>query len=257
MSNRGAEECREALQWLRGTKDVSEEISQIEAVKEQQSHGLTMLEAFRNLSRPDVRKPFILIAFNEFIVAFSGPLAIIYYSVGIFENTGVSLDKYLASIIVAAILVMGGVLGTFLVQRLPRVRLAMVSMTLMSVSMAVLGGVLYIKTDSTVVEVVPVISVTVYMFCYGAGVSQLQGVFLGELLPREYIVLAGVIRVILNISLFVVTKTFPFLLISLSPPGTYWLFSAISLASNVFYFFFMPETRGKTALEVKQIFTNK
>ena len=102
---------------------------------------------------------------------------------------------------------------------------------------------------------IPVISVTVYMFCYGAGVSQLQGVFLGELLPREYNVLAGVIKVILNISLFLVTKTFPSLLVILSPPGTYWLFSAISLSSNFFYFFFMPETRGKTALEVKQIFS--
>ena len=213
-----------------------------------------MMEAFRNLSRPDVRKPFILVAFNEFIVAFSGPLAIIYYSVGIFENTGVSLDKYLASIIVATILVMGGILGTFLVQRLPRVRLAMVSMTLMSISMAVLGGVLYIQAESIVVDVIPVISVTLYMFCYGAGVSQLQGVFLGELLPREYNVLAGVIKVILNISLFIVTKTFPSLLITLSPPGTYWLFSSISLSSNFFYFFFMPETRGKTALEVKQMF---
>merc|ERR1712020_656108 len=113
-------ECREVLQWLRGTKNVGEEISQIQAVKEQQRHGLTMMEAIKNLSRPDVRKPFILIAFNMFIVAFSGPLAIIYYSVGIFENTGVSLDKYLASIIVAAILVIGGIFGTFLVQRLPR-----------------------------------------------------------------------------------------------------------------------------------------
>ena len=149
-----------------------------------------------------------------------------------------------------------GILGTFLVQRLPRVRLAMVSMTLMSISMAVLGGVLYIKTESMVVDVIPVISVTLYMFCYGAGVSQLQGVFLGELLPREYNVLAGVIKVILNISLFIITKTFPSLLVTLSPPGTYWLFSAISLSSNVFYFFVMPETRGKTALEIKQMFQN-
>ena len=199
----------------------------------------------------------MLTTINMCLVAFSGPIAIIYYSVGVFENTGVSIDKYLASIIVAAILVTGGILGTFLIQRLPRVRLAMVSMTLMSASMAVLGGVLCMKTDyanSWVVDVVPVVSVTLYMFCYGAGASPLQGVFLGELLPREYNVLAGVVTVSLNISLFVVTKTFPALLASLSPPGTYWLFSAVSLASNLFYFFFMPETRGKTALEVKQIF---
>ena len=241
----------------RGTKDVNEEISQIQEAKEQQSHGLTMVEAFRNLSKPEVRTPFVLNVTNMCLVAFSGPLAIIYYSVGVFENTGVSIDKYLASIIVAAILVTGNISGTFLIQRVARVRLAMVSMTLMSASMAVLAGVLYMKTDSVnswVLDVVPVISVTLYMFCYGAGVSPLQGVFLGELLPREYNVLAGIVTVSLNISLFVVTKTFPALLTTLSPPGTYWLFAAISFASNFFYFFFMPETRGKTALEVKHIF---
>ena len=129
-----------------------------------------MMEAFRNLSRPDVRKPFILVAFNELIVAFSGPLAIIYYSVGVFENTGVSLDKYLASIIVATILVMGGILGTFLVQRLPRVRLAMVSMTLMSICMAVLGGVLYTTTLSPQLQnIMKVVSVTAFVFSCTAG----------------------------------------------------------------------------------------
>ena len=207
-----------------------------------------MTEAFRNLSRPDVRTPFILITINMFLVTFSGDLAVIYYSVNIFKNAGVSIDKYLASIIVAAIRVTGGVLGIFLIQRLPRVRLAMVSVTLMSASMAVLGGVLYIKTDSAhsqVLDVVPVISLIIYMFSFGAGVGPLQWVFLGELLPREYKVLAGIIIVLKDIPIFIVTKTFPTLLVVLSPPGTYWLFASICLLSNIFYFFFMPETRPR------------
>ena len=174
---------------IRATEDVSEEISQIQETKEQQDHGLTMTEAFRNLSRPDVRTSFLLITINMFLVTFSGDLAVIYYSVNIFKNAGVSIDKYLASIIVAAIRVTGGVLGIFLIQRLPRVRLAMMSITLMSASMAVLGGVLYVKRDSaysTVLDVVPLISLTFYMLCLGAASGPLVWVFLGELLPREY-----------------------------------------------------------------------
>ena len=249
LSHRGPEDCREALLWLRGTEDVSEEIRQIEEANEQQDHGLTMTEAFRNLSRPDVRTPFLLISINMCLLTFSGPFAILFYITDIFKDTVVSIDKYLASIIVAAIQVVGGVLGIFLIQRLPRVTLAMVSVTLMSASMAVLGGVLYIKTDSDssgVLDVVPVISLTVYMFSFGAGVGPLQWVFLGELLPREYKVLAGVIIVLKDIPIFIVTKTFPTLLADLSPPGTYWLFASICLVSNIFYFFFMPETRERS-----------
>merc|ERR1719507_187591 len=146
----------------------------MQEAQEQQSHGLTMKEAIRNLSRPDVRTPFLLITFNFYLVMLSGPFAIIFYSVEIFQNTGASIDKYLASIIVAAIRVTGGVLGIFLIQKLPRVRLSMIMMTLMSVCMAVLGTTLYLKSlsfNSSLLDVAAVISVTLYMFCFGAGVG--------------------------------------------------------------------------------------
>ena len=79
-------------------------------------------------------------------------------------------------------------------------------------------------------------------------------VYMGELLPREYKVLAGMINASTNVPLFLLTKMFPTLLEVISPPGTYWLLASISLSSNLFYFFCMPETKGKTALEIKQLF---
>ena len=132
----------------------------------------------------------------------------------------------------ASIRVIGGIIGIFLVQRLPRVRLSMVMMSLMSLSMAVLGTALYLKTlsvTSPVLDVATVASVTLYMFCFGAGAGPLSWVFLGELLPREYKVLSGLIISLATLTVFIVTKIFPSLLASLSPQGTYWLFSAISL----------------------------
>ena len=216
-----------------------------------------MTEAIRNLSRPDVRKPFLLITTNCCLLLLCGPVLIIFYSVEIFQNIGAGIDNHLASIIVAAIRVMGGIFGIFIIQKVPRVRLSMTIMTMMSASMAALGLSLYIRTlsaPSPILNIVPVISVTLYMFCFGAGAGPLQWVFLGELLPREYKVLSGVITSLSVCAVFIVTKIFPALLTSLSPHGTYWLFAAVSLSSNIFYFFFMPETRGKTAAEIKKIF---
>ena len=80
---------------------------------------------------------------------------------------------------------------------------------------------------------------------------------MAELLPREYKVLAGLIGFLANLFIFIMTKIFPSLLASLSQHGTYWLFAAISLSSNIFYFLFMPETRGKTAAEIKKIFVKR
>ena len=104
------------------------------------------------------------------------------------------------------------------------------------------------------------------------GASPLQWVFVGELLPPEYKVLAGVatglmvmsgkygsyifktISVLLFMSVFLTTKMFPLLVVMLGPHGTFWLFGGVAMAANAFYFFFMPETKGKSLLEIQSNF---
>ena len=89
------------------------------------------------------------------------------------QDVGVSTSGYLAAIITAGIRVLGGVFGIFLIRTLPRVRLAMLSLTILSVSMIVLGTVYYLKQfydQNAALDVLPTIFVPLYMFSYGAGV---------------------------------------------------------------------------------------
>jgi len=171
LSHRGTEDCREALEWLRATQDVGEEIGQIQKTKEQQDHGLTMTEAFRNVfSRADVRTPFLLVITHNSLLMFSGPVAIIFYAVEVLQSEEGGLDEHLASIIVGLVIVIGGILGIFAVQKLPRVRLAMISMTLMSICLAVLGGSLYTRSLSPQLQnIIKVTSVTVFTFVCNSG----------------------------------------------------------------------------------------
>ena len=131
------------------------------------------MEAVRKLSRPEVRTPFILITTNFFLVTLSGASAIIYYSVDVFQSKGVAgLNKHLASIIVAVILVLGGILGIFLVKKYPRVQLSLIMMTIKSFCMAVLGAALYETSLSEYQQnMIKVTTVTVYMLCSSAGLS--------------------------------------------------------------------------------------
>ena len=156
---------------IRGTEDVSEEISQIQETKEQQDHGLTMTEAFRNVfSRRDVRTPFILVITHNSWLMFSGPIAIIFYAVEVLQSEEGGLNEHLASIIVGIVIVLGGIIGIFAVQKLPRVRLAMMSMTLMSICLAVLGGALYSTSLSPQIQnIIKVSAVTVFIFVCNAG----------------------------------------------------------------------------------------
>ena len=259
LGHRGRQEAEEALKWLRQTDDVTEEFKLIQETMENQSRGLTFREALRNLSRPDVRTPFLLITTNFYLVFLSGLSVVIFYSVEIFQSSGAKMDKHVAAIISASIRVAGGSVGILFIQRLPRVKQNMVMSSIMSLSMAVLGLCIYLKDHHPewhprVVETLPVLVVTLFMFCSGAGTAPLIWVYLAELLPREYKVLSGLICALGLVPVFLATKIFPTLLQLLTPAGTYWLFAAVGFSSNFFYYFCMPETKGKTALEVKQLF---
>ena len=85
----------------------------------------------------------------------------------------------------------------------------------------------------------------------------LMWVFIAEMLPREYKVLSGIVSSAGLFFVFAVTKTFPTLTTLTSPQVIYWTFSGVALASNFFYFFLLPETKGETPLEVKNMFLER
>ena len=175
LGHQGLDKGREALQWLRGAEHVEDEIKQLQQLMEDQNKGLTIVDALKNLSRRDVRKPFLLVTVSYWIIILSGTPIIIFYSVTIFQNTGAGINKHLASILVASINVIGGFVGTFLVQKLPRVKLNMVAISMMSVSMWTLGAALYLKDSnpsfSQALDWVQVFSVVLFMFSFGAGIK--------------------------------------------------------------------------------------
>ena len=147
-------------------------MTSLKAAKENQSHGLTIKEAIKNLSRYDLRTPFLLTLFNFLTVMMSGPYAIIFYAVEIFQEAGSGVDQYLAAIITAIVRIIGGLVALILIQKLPRIKHIMLTMTIMGISMITLGIILYLKDDlgdSSVITVIPILCVGLYLFSFGAG----------------------------------------------------------------------------------------
>ena len=66
----------------------------------------------------------------------------------------------------------GGILAILFMKKLPRVKLAMCMMTLMGLSMGLLGLVFYLKDqgiENNFINFLPVIGLCIYCFCFGAG----------------------------------------------------------------------------------------
>ena len=161
-----------ASSFFRNKENVKEDVEQLKSLKEKQSHGLTSIEALKNLSRSDVRTPFLLVLTNFYLVLWTGPLVFIFYSVEIFQDAGVNVNEYVAAILTAVLRVCGGICSVFLVQRMPRVKLAMMMMTLMSISLFLLGLVFYLKQNNVKSEILnglPVACLCLYQFCFGGG----------------------------------------------------------------------------------------
>ena len=107
LGHSGVKEAREALQWLRATDDVEVELDNLRKVQEKQESALSLCEAFQNFTHPDVYKPVLLVVTNFILTMMAGPFAIVFYAVEIFQATGVQVDKYIATIIMGFIRVLG------------------------------------------------------------------------------------------------------------------------------------------------------
>ena len=115
---------------------------------------------------------FFLSIFTFTSVMISGPFAIIFYAVEIFQEAGSGVDQYLAAIITAIVRIIGGLVAIILIQKLPRIKHIMLTMTIMGISMMSLGVILYFKDDlgdSSAITLIPILCVSLYLFAFGAG----------------------------------------------------------------------------------------
>ena len=90
LGHRGSKAAGQSLAWLRHSDDVGAELELIRQTMENQNRGLTMKEALGNLSRTDVRTPFLLIIINFGLVNFSGPPIMVFYAVDILQSDTVN-----------------------------------------------------------------------------------------------------------------------------------------------------------------------
>ena len=66
-----------------------------------------------------------------------------------------------------------------------------------------------------------------------------------------------IILLLVTFALFLNTKLFPNLLVWIKPYGTYWLFASSGLVALIIYCTIMPESKGKSMVEIKHMFAAK
>ncbi|NWU63021.1 GTR5 protein, partial [Pterocles burchelli] len=251
------EEARKALRRLRGWDDVDDEIEEMrredQSEKEEGQFSVLSLCTFKGL-----RWQLISIIVMMMGQQLSGINAVFYYADRIFQSAGVQENNVqFVTVSIGAINVVMTLVAVFIVESLGRRVLLLAGFGLCCVSCAVLTLALNLQTTVPSMSYLSITCVIVYIIGHAIGASPIPSVMITEMFlqssrPAAFMV-GGSVHWLCN---FTVGLVFLYMEAGLGP-YSFLIFCAICLATMVYIFFIVPETKNKTFMEINRIMAKR
>lgn len=247
----------QSLKWLRGHDyDYSDDLHEMRAENEIARDRQTNL-ADALLTRATKRAIIISLSLMA-IMQFSGINAVIFYTEAIFDAADTGLPAATASILVGVMQVIATYAASMFIDHLGRRILLITSISLMCVSNVALGFYFYLQEHDPKMAAnlgwVPVIALLLYIVSYSLGLGPIPWVLIGELFTAEVkgpaSSASGTVAWLLA---FLVTKTFSNVRDLIGLAATFWLFALFTALGSIFVLLFVPETKGKSFVEIQRI----
>lgn len=187
-----------------------------------------------------------------FFQQWSGINVIFFYAPDIFAQTGAGVESQLfQTVIVGAMNVIFTIVAMWLVEKLGRKKLLLISSAGMAVSYIMIGILFYTNNLSGYVLL---IFSLIAVASYSAGLAPVTWVVLSEIFPNR---IRGQGMAIATLSLwigtFTLTLTFPALMATFKGSFTFWLYAVICILGFIFILLKLPETKGKTLEELEKL----
>ncbi|XP_046664102.1 facilitated trehalose transporter Tret1-like isoform X1 [Homalodisca vitripennis] len=252
--------AEKSLFWYKGGDAVEAEkvLSTYKHEPNSKNNKLSVMSLFATRG---TTKAFILGLALMISLQICGITAIMSFAVSIFEMCGTSLTPYHSALLLGSMQVVFTCSSSFLVDRLGRKFLLVTSMMVMAFSLAVLGTYLFFLHGQSVDSVfrwTPVVSLSVCVSAFAIGVSPVTFIIMGEIFPtyiKSYAI--AKLLMVLGTTAFIFVKCFPIMKSLLKPHGLFWLYAVSSLAFSIFFYYHLPETKGKSLSEILRILNNK
>ncbi|KAM6108910.1 LOW QUALITY PROTEIN: solute carrier family 2, facilitated glucose transporter member 5-like [Pterocles gutturalis] len=250
------EEARKALRRLRGWDDVNDEIEEMrredQSEKEEGQFSVLSLCTFKGL-----RWQLISIIVMMMGQQLSGINAVFYYADRIFQSAGVQGNNVQFVTVSIGDNVVMTLVAVFIVESLGRRILLLAGFGLCCVSCAVLTLALNLQTTVPSMSYLSITCVIVYIIGHAIGASPIPSVMITEMFlqssrPAAFMV-GGSVHWLCN---FTVGLVFLYMEAGLGP-YSFLIFCAICLATMVYVFFIVPETKNKTFMEINKIMAKR
>ncbi|KAJ0170728.1 hypothetical protein K1T71_013500 [Dendrolimus kikuchii] len=183
--------------------------------------------------------------------------ALTFYLQPIFQSTNTNIPPEICSVAIGCTQVVGCIVTILLTDKYGRKPVLTFSLLGCSIGMISLGVFFkLIEQNHTVngfLNVLPLLSIMVYIFCFNSGMGPLFWPLVAELFEgpaRAIGVTTGVF--VTSTFVFLVTKFFGQVTLIVGPAPTYWFFAANCLLVWIFIMYFVPETKGKSFAEIQK-----
>ncbi|XP_030624406.1 solute carrier family 2, facilitated glucose transporter member 5 [Chanos chanos] len=249
--------ARTALQRLRGFEDVDEELSEmhLEDQSERVEGRLSVLNLFTFRS---MRWQLVSIIIMNMGQQLSGVNAIYYYADSIFGSAGVrQSDIQYVTVGTGTVNVFMTVAAVFIVEASGRKLLLLIGFAICCFSCVLLTVALNLQESVDWMPYVSIVCVIVYVIGHAIGPSPIPYVITTEMFrqssrPAAFMV-AGSVHWLSN---FTVGLVFPFMERGLGE-YSFIIFAFICLATLIYIWIIIPETKNKTFLEISKLFAKR
>src|SRR5437868_9497111 len=235
---------------IRGLADVNAEIEEIRSSLAQQTESGRWADLLHRQVRPALFVGLGLAVFQQI----TGINTVIYYAPKILQAAGFdsASGAILATVGVGVVNVGMTILAMFLIDRAGRRPLLLAGIAGMIVTLGALGWSFRVSNPSGQLAWIAVICLMVYVASFAISLGPIFWLLIAEIYPLKIRGIAEGTAATFNwASNLIVSLTFLTLVEKLGDSSTFLLYAFASVASWLFAYYFVPETKGSTLEQIE------
>ena len=209
------------------------------------------------LMKPGIFKAVIIGVCIAILGQFMGVNAVLYYGPSIFENAGLSGgDSLFYQVLVGLVNTLTTVLALVIIDKVGRKKLVYYGVSGMVVSLILIGLYFLFGDSLGVSSLFLLVFFLFYVFCCAVSICAVVFVLLSEMYPTKVRGLAmSIAGFALWIGTYLIGQLTPWMLQSLTPAGTFFLFALMCVPYMLIVWKLVPETTGKSLEEIERYWT--
>jgi sugar porter (SP) family MFS transporter len=247
--------ARRVLAQIRGTENIESEWLEIQkTLTETEERG-----SVSDLFGPSVRMALVIGIGLAIFQQVTGINTVIYYAPLIVQSAGIptASGAILATAGIGLVNVLMTIVAMWLIDHVGRRPLLLIGIAGMIISLGVLGFVFRMPTGGALAWLA-VVTLMVYVASFAISLGPIFWLLISEIYPlRVRGIAEGTAAGVNWASNFLVSFTFLTLLELLGPSLTFWVYAVLAIASWLFSYYLVPETKGRTLEEIEHSFRHR